>query len=206
MKKGKKKCLYTLIGVVVAYVGFMSIPNTVMTSWLGVPSFQERIRATQAAGFWYARSLLIPKEGEKASNPQYGQLAGLTSDGRVVLKVADGDVWKRMALPLAGIKIDNLYRAAIHIKGLEGISAKIDVYREPRKEAPYSVVVWVHQKPVNLSLVEDGYARPEPKPVTSIMDLAYAHFYWRRAKGNDVNYEDDMGKAINAVTNPGGVK
>lgn len=192
MKKGRrlKKAVYVLGGVLLVFVLFMSIPRTLTTEWIGIPEVQDRIRSAQAAAYWYTRSRLVPREGELKDKPQYGQMEGLTSDGRLVLRIADGAEWRKIALPFAGIKLVDLYRSAIHVRALSGTSARFDIYEEPREQSRFSVVVWVHQKPVNLGLVEEGVARPEPKPVTSIMDIAYAHYYWQRALGTK---QDDDG-------------
>ena len=185
MKKGRrlKKTAYAIGGGAVVFILFMSIPRTLTTEWIGIPEVQDRIRSAQAAAYWYTRSRLVPREGRLMDKPQYGQMEGLTSDGRLVLRIADGAEWRQMALPFAGISLVDLYRSAIHVRALSGTSARFDIYDEPREESRYSVVVWVHQKPVNLGLVEEGVAKPEPKPVTSIMDIAYAHYYWQQALG-----------------------
>ena len=192
MKKGSrlKKSLYVLGGTLLAFVLFMSIPRTLTTEWIGITEVQHRIRSAQAAGYWYLRSRLVPRKGELLDQPQYGQMEGLTSDGRLVMRVADGAEWRKMALPFAGIKLVDIYRSAIHIRALSGTSARFDIYEEPREESRFSVVVWIHQKPVNLGLVEEGVARPEPKPVTSIMDIAYAHYYWQQALGKRLGDEE----------------
>lgn len=154
-----------------------------MTEWLGVSAYQDRLSAVHNALFWQARAMMTSRVGERLGEPQFGRIEGLTEDGLIVLSVSRGREWVRMAQPLAGIEIRDHYRTAIHLQSLRNITAQIDVYAAAERDGRHAVVVWVHQRPVNLMLVEDGLARPELNPETSITDVVYAAYYWRLAKG-----------------------
>jgi hypothetical protein len=181
-----KRLSWSILIFYLSMLLFLAIPRIAFTEWLGVPMYQGRIKAFHNAAFWYSRSKLVPNKGEKVTDPSFGQVQGLTESGQVVIKIAKGSEWIVMTLPLAGVEITDTYRAAVHMQSLRHITAEIDVYEEaPDLEDRYSVVIWVHQKPVNLVLVEDGYAKPEPQPVTSIMDRSYAMYYWRLATGRN---------------------
>lgn len=190
-----RKAKYPLGIALMLLILFLMVPRTAFTEWLGIPTYQDKVIAGHNAVFWQIRANFLPNEGRKLGDARYGQIEGLTKKGELVLKLADGSSWNKIALPLAGIKLTDHYRVAVHLQGLKGITAKVDIYEEPRTEAPYSVVVWVHDKPVNLILVEDGLAAPEPQPVTSIMDAVYAAYYWRKAFG--VQVKEDSGEIEN---------
>lgn len=168
-----------------AIVLFLLVPKSAFTMWLGVVGAQERVVAAHNAAFWKIRSLIAPRTGVTMSEPVYGQIVGLTKEGEVVLRVSQGNRWVGMAQPLAGIEIRDRYRAANHLRSLRDTTAKIDVYRSSVGRSGSAVVVWVHGQPVNLVLVEDGLARPEMRPETSVTDAAYAAYYWRVARGAD---------------------
>lgn len=183
IKVAGKYLLLSVAGAVMTVVVFMLIPRTAMTEWLGVGMYQDRLIAVQNGVFWQVRSVFAPSEGEKIGDPLFGRIEGLTEDGRVVLKIANGRKWLSVARPLAGVEIRDNYRAAMHLRSLKDITAQIDMYAASTEGNSQSAVVWVRGRPVNLVLVEDGLARPEPNPETSITDAAYAAYYWRLARG-----------------------
>lgn len=181
MKKWKKT-KRALFFVILTFSGFMLIPEMVLTEWLGITSMQQKVVNLQNALFWDIRSRLFSGvEQNQQIKEEYGQLLGMIRTGDVALNVADGDEWEKKGYVMAGIRIRDVYRSAVTVGALRDTTIKVDVYPS-LQEKKRSVVIWAHGTPVNLALIEDGHAVPEPRPVTNIMAKAYASYYWRLVK------------------------
>lgn len=196
MKKWKRVKRGVLL-VAVGFTGFMFIPDTVLTEWLGITSVQKKIVNLQNALFWQVRARIFSGiEQSHQIDQKYGQLLGMMRNGEVALNVAQGKAWDRTGYTLAGIRIKDVYRSAVTVGALRDTTVKIDVYPEPRARHKNSVVIWAHGTPINLALIEDGHAVPEPRPVTNIMAEAWARYYWRLVKNGNGSADQDEANTV----------
>jgi hypothetical protein len=179
--------------VVVVFSGFMFIPETVLTDWLGITTLQRRVVNLQNALFWQVRARVFSGIGQNDQiDEKYGQLLGMMKNGDVALNIANGKAWERHGYTLAGIRIRDVYRSALTVGALRDTTVRVDVYPEPRERLDKSVVIWAHGTPINLALIEDGHAIPEPRPVTNIMAEVYASYYWRLVKNGEASGDNEQ--------------
>ena len=156
---------------------FMMLPNSPMLKAMGINTVQKRISATGNGVYWSMRAS-ISQSGNPEHTQEYGNLEGVDPSGKLIVSVPSHDKWVRKNLALANAEITDMYGAAQIVGSLRTENARFDIYNSNR------VVIWIHNAPLNVKLIEAGVAKPDTNPLTNIFDIAFATYYWGEAKGN----------------------
>jgi len=159
--------------VVVAVLGLF--PDNEFARAVGIRRLQVKTGALVSALRWEARALIHPS-GESVPEVGFGFLQGIEFDGRVIASVPVDSAYVIKRYHLADIKVTNLRGAANMLYDLKTTDATLDVYGE-------MVVIWIKEKPLNVTMIESGLAVPDPNPPTNIVDKAFAAYYWRIFNG-----------------------
>lgn len=170
-------------GSVVCAFGFMLLPDTPMLRAMGITGVQRRISASTHGVSWSMRAL-INRDGATECIQVFGNVEGVDYGGMVVVTVAQADNWRQFSLTLANTQVTDLMGVARIIAKLKAENARFDIYPQGQ------TVVWIHNVPLNVKLIEAGVAKPDPNPPTNIYDRAFATYYWEIAKGR----ESDAGR------------
>ena len=168
------RTLLTCVSLILVTLLFMSLPRSTLMRVIGVTTVQNKISAFQNALYWEVRAR-IHKPDTMTPVVAYGTLVGVTRAGAVVVNVPNGAKFEQRMFYLADIKLTDLLGVAIQVGALRTEDAKFDVYGN-------TVVVWIRGVPLNLNLIERGYAKPDPNPPTNIVDQVFAAYYWRLFK------------------------
>lgn len=169
-------------GVLLFLVVFMSLPRSPLMRAIGVTTMQNKVSAFNNAIYWETRARIHTPDSMKPI-VAYGTLVGVTKTGAVVVNVPNGARFEQRMFYLADIKLTDLLGVAVQIGALRTEDAKFDVYGN-------TVVVWVRGVPLNLNLIERGYAMPDPNPPTNIVDQVFAAYYWRLFKSGESSAGD----------------
>jgi hypothetical protein len=154
-------------------IGFMSLPQTPFLTTIGITGTQHKVSAFGSALFWEYNALRHTKSsGTAPLKSVWGTVAGLDKTGAILVSIPDGKAWKTEAIHVADTKITNLYGAAGLINQFRSEDALLDYYEGDQ------VVIWIRDVPINVKLIEAGFARPDPNPPTNIVDRAFASYYW----------------------------
>lgn len=141
----------------------------------GIRHLQVKAGALKNALRWEWRAMFHPSD---ASVPAvgFGFLQGIDYDSHVIASVPVDSAYVLKRYQLADIKITNLVGAAKMLAALRTTDATLNVYGD-------MVVVWIDEKPLNVTMIESGLAVPDPNPPTNIVDKAFAAYYWRIFNG-----------------------
>lgn len=170
--------LVVTVSVVVFASMFASLPENEFFRTIGVTKAQKRCGALYHAAFWHMRAVLHQdSEGDKP-HVVYGNMVGIDKNGQLVILTPSGDKFVQSTVRLADTALVDLYGAAASVAKESTADARFDIYND--KE----VVVWIRSAPFNVQLIEEGHAKPDPRPPTNIVDKAFAAYYWRIWKGN----------------------
>lgn len=157
---------------------FAALPQNDFFRTIGVTKAQMRCSALYRAAFWHTRAVLHQdSEGDKP-RVVYGNMVGIDKNGQLVILTPSGDKFVHSTVRLADTTLVDLYGAAAAVAKESTADARFDIYNENE------VVVWVRSAPFNVKLIEDGHAKPDPRPPTNIVDKAFAAYYWRIWKGD----------------------
>lgn len=169
--------LLVMAGIALLLVlAFMAFPATPAARAVGVTGLQERVRAVGNAASWGARALLN-RGGDETPQRRFGNIEGVDQKGSVIVTQVEGTAWVQRLYGVADAQLTDLHGAARVLSTYRTENARLDIYRGDQ------AVLWVKGVPVNVKLIEAGVARPDPNPPTNIVDLAFATYYWRIAKG-----------------------
>lgn len=172
------RVLVTSVAVIFIGSAFAALPQNSFFEAIGVTKAQVRCGALYRAGFWHMRAMLHrDSEGDKP-RVVYGNMVGIDTNGYLVILTPAGDKFVQSTVRLADTTIVNLYGAAAAVALESTADARFDIYNQNE------VVVWVRSAPFNVQLIEEGHAKPDPRPPTNIVDKAFAAYYWRIWKGN----------------------
>lgn len=161
--------------------GFMAIPDTPTSNAMGLVRLQERATSLVRAVRWYVR---VQVNTEGVASPKritYGTVLGLDRHGNLVISEAVDDRWQKTKVRLADVKLIDVRGAATAVKEFRDENARFEIYEDEQ------AVVWINGWPLNVKLIESGFADPDPNPPTNIVDKAFATYYWRNFYGNDSN-------------------
>lgn len=161
--------------------GFMAIPDTPTSSAMGIVKLQTRAVSLVRAARWYVRVQINTEGVASPVRVTYGSILGLDRQGALVISEAVGDRWQKTKVRLADVKLIDLRGAAMLVKEHRPENARFEIYDEEQ------AVVWIKGAPLNVKLIESGFAEPDPNPPTNIVDKAFATYYWRNFYGNDSN-------------------
>ncbi|CAN7751291.1 hypothetical protein [Duganella sp. LjRoot269] len=141
----------------------------------GIRHMQIKTGALKSALYWETRAMFHPSD---VSVPEvgFGFLQGIEYDARVVASVPVDSAYVMKRYQLADIKVTNLVGTANMLAALRTTDATLNVYGD-------RVVVWIDEKPLNVTMIESGLAVPDPNPPTNIVDKAFAAYYWRIFNG-----------------------
>lgn len=161
--------------------GFMSIPETPISTAMGIAKLQTRAISLVRAVRWYVRVQVNTDGVASPGRVTYGTVMGLDRQGNLVISEAIDDRWQKNKVRLADVKLVDLRGAAMAVKELRDQNARFEVYGDEQ------AVVWIKGSPLNVKLIESGFAEPDPNPPTNIVDKAFATYYWRNFYGYDDN-------------------
>lgn len=170
-----------LVGVATSalFATFMLLPDSPLMRAIGISSIQARVAATANGIYWSARGVINPS-GTGDHHQVWGSVDGVDQSGKLIVTVPQGKDWVRQTVTLANVEILDLYGVAQIVGSLRLESARFDIYEGQQ------CVVWIRNTPFNVKLIEAGVAKPASKPPTNIFDLAFATYYWTRAKGKSL--------------------
>jgi len=176
------KVFAVLVGFIVilsTLIVFMALPDTPILRAIGVTGAQGKFSATTSGFYWTVRARM--HQGDDVGSPQtvFGTLMELDDKGGVLVNVPAGNDWTKQRFTLANVQITDMYKATSEIGSLRGVDVKLDCYKDSQ------AVVWVRGAPLNLKLIESGFATPVKDPQSSIFDKAFATYYWRLANGTN---------------------
>ena len=167
----------TLILVSTASVGvFLLLPKNSFFEAVGVAEAQRRVSAFKNAAYWYSRSLIHASAEDLSFDTRYGNVLRFEDD-RVVSSLPVEDRFEDTALYLADVVVVAPDLADKTVQSVRFKDAKFEIYDRDKS------VVWISNKPLNITLIEVGAAQPDPNPPTNIVDIAFASYYWNQVKG-----------------------
>lgn len=113
----------------------------------------------------------------------FGNFDGMTSDGRVVLRLYNQDGISRVSAELADLIFIDVARAAAQLNKYKRQQVAVDYYQyESNGELHDCVVIWVRDEPINKELVDLGVAKPFENPPTNIVNEMMKTYYWSLLK------------------------
>lgn len=162
-----------------SFIFFMSLPPSPLLRAIGVDTVQKKIASLYYGVFWQIRAATYSSDDGMLLQTTYGSMTGLDQNGLLVISIPSGHEFMQSRVSIADVKITDLYGVAALIGGLRTEDAKFDIY--PGNQ----VVIWIRNVPFNVKLIEAGFAVPDPNPPTSIVDKAFATYYWRIFNGSE---------------------
>lgn len=174
---GTYRALWVAGIVTAGFIVFFMFPDSPLFRAMGVTGAQKRVSALGNALYWSSRAAMNNKSSSDKPRVLYGNMEGVSRDGKLILTVPNGSQWVRYNFALADTVITDIYGVAQRVGALRLEDAKFEVYLGDQ------AVVWVRGVPFNVKLIEDGVATPDPSPPTDIIDLAFATYYWNIVKG-----------------------
>lgn len=157
---------------------FFLLPANEFFRTVGVTTLQRRADAFRRAVYWQARATFHASAGDDVPKVLYGNLLGIEADTSLIASIPTGTTYEQRRLLLADVVVHDVHAAARTIARHRLSPVKFDVY------GAQQAVVWIDQAPLNVRLIEEGAATPDPNPPTNIVDVAFARYYWNLAKGN----------------------
>ena len=172
------RILVVTTSLVVMGSAFTALPENDFFKTIGVTKAQKRCGALYRAAFWHTRAVLHQESDGMKPRVVYGNMVGIDKHGRLVILTPHGDKFVHSTVRLADTSLVDLYGTAAAVAKESTADARFDIYNEDE------VVVWVRSAPFNVKLIEEGHAKPDPRPPTNIVDKAFAAYYWRIWKGD----------------------
>lgn len=155
---------------------FSLLPRSPFFEAIGVTGVQDKVHALKSAVYWYSRSAIHASSEDLAFDTRYGNVVRAEA-GAVIASLPDGAQFREVRIVLADVVIDSDALADRVIQANRFKDARFEIYDMEKS------VVWIERKPLNVTLIEVGAARPDPDPPTNIVDLAFASYYWNQVKG-----------------------
>lgn len=149
-----------------------AVPDVGLTRAMGLVTVREKLSALQKATYWRTRALINPTR-PVAVDVIYGFVQDLDEQGRIVARVARQENYVSLAWPLADAHIVRFDATRRELQSRREVFARLEIYAG-------MVVIWIDGEPLNIHLIEQGLAVPEPNPETNIVDLAFATYYWQK--------------------------
>lgn len=172
------RSLLCAMGLLAFSTVFMSLPESSLFRTIGVTSVQQKVRAAMSGVYWSTRAF-FNDNGDDEHIQLYGNVEGINEERMLVAILPSGERWEQRTFRLANLEVVDLYGTAQELGALRMENARFDVYRDT------DVVVWIHNTPLNVKLIEAGVATPASKPPSNIFDLAFAAYYWRIVKNGE---------------------
>lgn len=157
------------------FIVLMMVPESTFTRAIGIIHLQQRAVALKHALYWDIRVYTNPNVSVKHT-VKYGFVDGLTKDSLLAVSIPQGDIYVKEEYRLADVQIKNAIAVSYHVKAYRAVNARFDIYDD-------MVVVYLDGVPLNLQIIENGMATPDPNPPSNIVDAAFATHYWGIVRG-----------------------
>lgn len=179
----------TLVATVISLLIMllMILPDSSLCRAIGVTSLQRKASSFGNAVYWTYRAK-VGADHQEITSPHivYGNLVGVDKDGKILIATVQENQFVNVAYSLADTVIIDVYGVAKTIGSLKQENVKCELYDKD------VAVIWIRGAPLNIKLIEEGIAKPDPNPPTSIVDMAFAAYYWSQFKG-DVDHVNNTG-------------
>lgn len=154
-------------------IAFLFIPRV---SWVwNMLGFDSKASVFAQAVYWSVKVKLadgveVPVQPEKVV---FGDIVGFTQDARIVLLVPDGKRYVRTNFAVANVQLVDQGRAAAVSRNYAGQSVRADIYGD-------AAVIWQGETMINLAMIVDGTAAPDPNPPSPAYHALFARHLWKR--------------------------
>lgn len=165
-----------ILGVGLFMAVFFLLPQSQFFEATGVSSAQRRALALKNSAYWYSRSIIHASTEELHFDTRFGHVIDYRDGLRA--SIPDGEEFDEVKFLFADVVVTSELEVNQIVQAVRLKDAKFEVYGDNK------VVVWIEGKPLNISLIEAGAARPDPDPPTNIVDVAFASYYWNKFKGD----------------------
>lgn len=169
------RALIVTLATAAVTVSLCSIPETEVTRDIGLIDLKNRAAALRKATYWQFRALLSTNQ-QRPNLVEYGFALGLDADGRAIISLPNGGEFALRRYKIANADIVDRKGADAFISQYRQSNARIDVFGS-------AAVIWIDGEPVNLSLISHGFAAPDGEVQTSIVENAFAAYFWNEAIG-----------------------
>lgn len=157
---------------------FLAIPQTSLTTLLGIHTGQSRLIAFGKAAIWGSKSIFRSTQAVSSPEAMFGNLKTFNDNGELKVIVASGSKFVVKELPLSNVRLIDISKARNLVEKYQSDDVKIEMYPDT------SAVIWISEQSLNVQLIEAGFAIPVLNPQSTIADIAFASYYWRIFKGN----------------------
>lgn len=154
---------------------FLYIPDTQLTRAVGIVNLQDRTMALRHALYWESRVKLNPYV-HVGQQVKYGFVVGVTQDHKLVISVPENETYVQYEYKFADMQVQNILAVSTIVKNYRNENARFDIYGD-------MIVAYIDGMPLNLYLIERGFASPDPNPPSNIVDSAFATHYWSLVTG-----------------------
>ncbi len=155
--------------------GFLALPQNPFFEAIGISGAQRQVSAVKNAAYWYGRAMIHASAEDLHFETRFGNV--VRYDGALVARLPDGDSFRERRLLFADVVVVSATEADRVVHAMRYRNAKFEIYGDAKS------VVWIDGKPLNITLIESGAAKPDPDPPTNIVDLAFASYYWNQVRG-----------------------
>lgn len=153
----------------------MVIPKV---SWLwGMSGLDSKMATFAQAVYWSARVKFGAGDTAEAEPDKvvYGDIVRLSKDGRMVLLIPEAKRYVPANYAVANIQMVGPDEADAASRMYRGRSVRAEIYGD-------AAIVWDGDKMVNLALIADGAARPDPEPPSPAYHQIFAEHLWTRLR------------------------
>lgn len=155
--------------------GFFALPENHFMQATGITSAQQRLIALKNAVYWYSRSLIHASAKDLHFDTRFGNVVSYSDALHTSMPI--GEDFEDVKLHFADVLIVSPSDANRIVEAARFKDAKFEIYDGDKS------VVWIGGKPLNITMIEEGAATPDPNPPTNIVDVAFASYYWGQFKG-----------------------
>lgn len=152
-----------------------SLPDNPATRAMGLVELQDRCSALRSALYWSSRAAINPTS-TLVPQIDYGFVLGVDYDASVIISVPVNKEFVQRKVRFADIQVTDLQGVAALVKEKHQLDAKIESYGD-------LAVIWFGDEPLNVELVTEKVAMPDPNPPTNIVDQIFAAYFWQKVKG-----------------------
>ncbi|WNH54800.1 hypothetical protein [Stenotrophomonas oahuensis] len=160
-----------------AFGAFLVVPTNPFFEAIGINGAQRQLIAAKNAAYWYTRAMIHASAEELHFERRFGSV--VRYDGALIAMLPEGDSFRERRLQFADVVILSPADADSAVRAMRYKNARFEIYEDSKS------VVWIDGKPLNISLIESGAAKPDPDPPTNIVDLAFASYYWNQVSGEN---------------------
>ena len=152
----------------------MIMPNV---GWMwGFGAFDQKASLIAQAMYWSAKVKLNGATVVPPDQTLYADIIDISPDARITVLLPDKKKYVRKTFAIANIKMNDAAAAAQASRALTGRPVKLHAYGE-------AMVIWDGDRMINLGLIEEGRARPDPNPPSPVYHAIFAEHLWMLVKG-----------------------